>query len=266
MNSLHRELAPISSAAWAEIEEEARRTFTTRAAARRVIDVGDPAGFELSAIGTGHTTEVDSPADGVYARQRTVQPVLELRAPFYVTRRDVDNVDRGARDSDWEPVKEAAKRLATAEDRAVFHGAPAAGIAGIGPMSSNASLALPDEVRDYPVAVAQAISALRLAGVGGSYSLLLSAGLYTAVAETTDHGYPVRDHLGRMMLEGSIIWAPALDGALVVSERGGDYELQLGRDLSIGYVGHDDEQIELYLEETFAFRVNTAEASVVLTD
>ena len=46
MNNLHRELAPISSAAWSEIEEEARRTFGKYASARRIVDVtvsDDPA-------------------------------------------------------------------------------------------------------------------------------------------------------------------------------------------------------------------------------
>ncbi len=265
MNNLHRELAPISDAAWSEIEAEARRTFTARAAARRVVDMPEPAGFELSAIGTGHISPVTAPSSGVVAHLRDVHPVLELRAPFFVTRAAVDDVERGSQDSDWQPVKDAATQIATAEDRTVFHGSAAAGIVGIGPSSSNASVALPVDVRDYPAAVAQAITALRLAGVGGGYSLLLSAELYTAVAETTDHGYPIREHLNRIMQDGHIIWAPALDGAFVVSERGGDFELQLGQDLSIGYLSHDDEKIQLYLQETLAFQVNTAEASVVIT-
>ena len=38
MNNLHRELAPISDAAWAQIEEEASRTLKRYFAARRVVD------------------------------------------------------------------------------------------------------------------------------------------------------------------------------------------------------------------------------------
>ncbi len=264
MNNLHRELAPVSQAAWDQIEDEARRTFTGRAAARRVVDMPEPAGFLLSAVGTGHITAVQSPAEGVIAHQRQVQPVVELRVPFYVTREAVDDVERGSQDSDWQPVKDAAAQLATAEDRTVFHGA--AGIGGIGPSSSNAAIALPDDVRDYPAAVAQAITELRLAGVSGPYSLLLSASIYTAVAETTDHGYPIRDHIARIVQDGHIIWAPAIDGALVVSERGGDYVMQLGQDVSIGYLNHDDTRVQLYLQESFSFQANTAEASVVITD
>lgn len=265
MNNLHRELAPISSAAWEQIEDEARRTFTGTVAARRVVDVPDPAGVVFAAMGTGHQRALDPPADGVIAHQRLAQPVVELRVPFTVARQAVDDVERGAQDSDWQPVKDAARAIAFAEDRAVCHGWGAAGITGIGPGSSNAALALPADVRDAPTTLAHALGALRLAGVDGPYSLLLSAETYTEVAETTDHGYPVRDHLARLLGDGEIVWAPALDGALLVSTRGGDYTLMLGQDLSVGYATHDAETVELYLQESFTFLLNTAEAAVALT-
>lgn len=219
MNNLHRSLAPISDAAWEQIEEEARRTFRLNAAARRVVDMPEPAGTAFAAVGTGHLESVDSPAPGVSAYRREVRPVIELRVPFRVTRSAVDDVDRGSTDSDWQPVKDAAAKIATAEDRTVFLGA--SGIAGIAPGSSNAPVALPESVQDYPDALAQALTELRLARVTGPFNLLLSAKVFTAVAETTDHGYPVYDHLKRLLRDGRIVWAPALEGALVVSGRGG---------------------------------------------
>ncbi|KAA9166542.1 bacteriocin [Amycolatopsis acidicola] len=265
MNNLHRELAPVPPGAWAEIEAEARRTFTRNVAARRVVDVVGPEGPALSAVGTGHVRALPGVAEGVLVRQREARLVIELRVPFSVTREAVDDVERGAKDSDWQPVKDAAKLIALAEDRTIFQGAEAAGIEGIAPASSNTPLTLPSDVRQVPVTVAQAISALRLAGVDGPYSLLLSADMYTQLAETTDHGYPVRDHVARILQDGEIVWAPALEGALLVSTRGGDYELHLGQDLSIGYLGHDAEHVQLYLEESLTFLALTAEAGVALT-
>ncbi|NUO55956.1 MAG: bacteriocin family protein [Hamadaea sp.] len=262
MNNLHRELAPISEVAWAEIEAEARRTFTRNVGGRRVVDVVGPSGVTLSAVGTGHLRDLDAQLEGVIVRQRLAQPVVELRVPFTVTRQAVDDVERGAKDSDWQPVKDAAKRIGFAEDRTIFEGSPAAGIVGIGPFSSNAPLEMPAEIREFPDTVARAMSALRLAGVAGPYSLLLSADAYTAVAETTDHGYPIHQHLARLLKDGEIIWAPALSGALLVSTRGGDYELHLGQDLSIGYLAHDANVVELYLQESLTFLALTAEASV----
>ncbi len=264
MNNLHRELAPISGAAWASIEEEARRTFALHAAGRRVADVREPGGVTLAAVGTGHLTGAEPPAAGVSAYLRQVQPLAELRVPFTLKRQDIDDVERGARDPDWQPVKDAARMIAYAEDRAVLEGYPAAGITGIRPVSPNPPLALPGDARAYPQAVSQALSSLRLAGVGGPYSLLLNADAYTAVDETSDHGYPIRDHLARV-IDGDIIWAPAIDGALLLSARGGDYELHLGQDLSIGYLTHDTDHVRLYFTESFTFLVCTPEAVVALT-
>jgi uncharacterized linocin/CFP29 family protein len=264
MNNLYRGLAPVSAAAWAEIEEEAKRTFALHAAARKAVDVTGPDGLALSGIGTGHVTAIDSPAEGVAAALRDWRPVVELRVPFTLERSQIDSVERGALDADWQPVKDAARKIAFAEDRAVFDGYAAARIAGIRPTSSNPGLALPGEVRDYPDVVSKAVSQLRLAGVAGPYSLVLSADAWTAVSETSDHGYPIREHLARV-LDGDIIWAPAIDGALLLSGRGGDYELRLGQDLSIGYLAHDATSVELYFTESFTFAVYTDEASVPIT-
>jgi uncharacterized linocin/CFP29 family protein len=175
----------------------------------------------------------------------------------------VDNVERGAQDSDWQPVKVAVQQIAFAEDKAIFDGYPAAGITGVRQSTSNSVLTLPAEAREYPTVVSQAVSVLRLAGVSGPYSLLLSAAAYTMVSETSDHGYPIREHLARVV-DGEIVWAPAVDGAFLLSGRGGDYELRLGQDLSIGYLSHDSEFVQLYFQESLTFMAYTAEASVVL--
>lgn len=261
MSNLHRHLAPISHAAWAEIDDEARRTFTRWIAGRRVVDVVGPEGEALAAVATGHQTAIADPADGVQAHQRLAQHLVELRVPFAVSRSAVDDVDRGALDSDWQPVKDAVQKLALAEDHAIFHGLADAGIEGIAPSSSNAPVPVPDDVRQLPDAVSHALTELRLAGVDGPYTLLLSAELYTEVSETTDHGYPVRDHIARL-LDGDIIWAPALDGALLLTTRGGDYALHIGQDVSIGYLSHDADVVQLYLQESMTFLALTAEASV----
>jgi uncharacterized linocin/CFP29 family protein len=264
MNNLHRELAPVSDAAWSDLEAEARRTFEQHVAGRRIVDLTGPDGLRLASVGTGHLGDIEAPADGVIARLRAAQPLVELRVPFTVSRRDVDDVERGAKDPDWQPVKDAAKKIAFAEDRAIFDGYPAAGIDGIRNRSSNRPLTLPTDAGDYPEIVSRALSELRLAGVGGPFSLVLSADAYTLVSETTEHGYPVRQHLARL-LDGEIIWAPAIDGALLLSGRGGDFELRLGQDLSIGYLSHDAGTVTLYFQESLTFLVYTEEASVSLT-
>src|SRR5271167_4501966 len=100
MNNLHRELAPISDGAWDQIEEEASRTLKRYLAGRRVVDVKGPGGAMLSAVGTGHLHNIDAPEKGIAARQRQVKALVELRVPFDLDRQDIDDVERGADDSD----------------------------------------------------------------------------------------------------------------------------------------------------------------------
>jgi len=264
MNNLHRELAPISDAAWSEIEEETSRTIKRYLAGRRVVDVQGPGGMALSAVGTGHLRNVAAPGDGILARQREVKPLVELRVPFELDRQQIDDVERGANDSDWQPAKDAARLLAFAEDRAIFEGYAAAEIGGIREGTSNPVLTIPPDVRAYPDIIAQALGRLRLEGVNGPYSVLLGADAYTALSETSDHGYPVLRHI-KSLVDGEIIWAPAINDAFVMTTRGGDFGLYLGEDVSIGYSSHDDKKVRLYLQETFTFLLLTTEASVALT-
>src|ERR1700736_671933 len=210
MNNLHRGLAPISDAAWAQIEEEASRTIKRHLAARRVVDVEGPKGADFSAVGTGHQRQIQTPGDGIEAAQRDINALVELRVPFELTREAIDDVERGANDSDWSPLKEAARKIAFAEDRAVFDGYAAAGIQGVRQGTSNPVLTLPSSIQGYPAAVAQAVSQLRLAGVDGPYVLLLGAEPYTAVSGGSEEGYPVLQHI-RRLIDGDIVWAPAIE-------------------------------------------------------
>jgi uncharacterized linocin/CFP29 family protein len=263
MNNLHRKLAPISEAAWDQIEEEASRTLKRHLAARRVVDVPDPKGPTLAAVGTGHVREIQGPGDGVQAVQRDAKALIELRVPFTLSRQQIDAVERGAEDPDWSPVKEAARKIAFAEDRAVFNGYAAAAIQGIRQASSNPAFTLPSNAKGYPAAVAQAVSQLRLAGCNGPYALVLGADAYTAASGGSEDGYPVYHHL-EGIVDGGIIWAPAITGAFVLTTRGGDFELNIGQDISIGYLSHSDTTVDLYFQESFTFRVLTTEASVTL--
>ena len=264
MNNLHRELAPISDAAWADIEEETTRTLKRHLAARRVVDVQGAGGVGLSAVGTGHLKTIATPEDGILARQREVKPLVEFRVPFELNRQQIDDVERGANDSDWQPAKDAAQKIAYAEDQAIFEGYAAAGIVGVRQGTSNPIMTLPADVRQYPDVIAEALSQLRLVGVNGPYSVVLGADAYTSLAETSDKGYPVLEHV-RKLVKDEIIWAPAISGAFVLTTRGGDFDLHIGQDISIGYLNHTDSVVRLYLQETLTFLLLTTEAAVALT-
>jgi uncharacterized linocin/CFP29 family protein len=229
-----------------------------------VVDVRNSGGVGLSAVGTGHLKTIAAPGDGILARQRDVKAMVEFRVPFELDRQQIDDVERGANDSDWQPAKDAAQKIAYAEDRAIFEGYLAAGIVGIREGISNPHMTLPADARQYPDVIAQALSQLRLVGVIGPYSVLLGADAYTALAETSDNGYPVLEHV-KKLVKDEIIWTPAIAGAFVLTTRGGDFDLHIGQDISIGYLSHNDSVVRLYLQETLTFLLLTTEAAVALT-
>ena len=267
MNNTYRHLAPITEKAWNQIDAEARRTFITRLAGRRVVDVPSPGGSRLSSVDVGHLRAVDPVLPGVETRQRVVQPLVELRVPFELSREAIDDVDRGSEDSNWQPVKTAVETLAAAEDTLICSGSASSDVRGIIASSSNPTIALGDGPDALTEAVAEAITQLRMVGVQGPYGLMLSPDLYTLAGGGADEGYPVSAHLNKALgKKGVVAFAPALNGAIVVSMRGGDYTLTLGEDVRIGYLSHDAETVKLYVQETVTFRVNTDEASVVITN
>src|SRR5262249_13061072 len=140
---------------------------------------------------------------------------------------------------------------------------PAAGTRRTGRAPSTPPVSLPEDVREYPAAVARALGQLRESGVDGPYCVLLSADAYVAVSETSDHGYPVLEHI-RRLVSGEIIWAPAISGAVALTTPGGDFSLRLAPDAPIGYLAHTAPEVQLYLQETLTFLTFTAEASVSL--
>jgi uncharacterized linocin/CFP29 family protein len=265
MNHLLRALAPLTDSAWDLLDKEARSRLTAALAARRVVDFAGPYGWEHSAANLGRTTDVAAgPLKGVTGRQRKVLPLVEVRADFAIRLAELRDHDRGRPDVDLGPLDEAAHKIAVAENVAVFHGWSEAGVTGIVPASPHPARALGKGPESYLRAVAAAVELLLQTGIGGPYALALGREQYTRVVETAEHGgYPLLDHL-RKILDGSVVWAPGLNGAVVLSLRGGDFRFESGQDLAIGYDRHDAETVYLYLEESFGFVVATPEAAVPL--
>jgi len=265
-NHLFRDRAPITEAGWEEIEKEAKRTLRGMLAARRVVDFRGPLGWDDSDVELGRADPISSPPSGpdVQARLRRVQPLVELRIPFEVSRAELDAIDRGARDPDLDSVIAAARQIAIAEDRVIFHGYKAAHITGICEAAASTAVPLGSSHADYPGAVSAALTKLRDEGIEGPFAVVLNEQLYKDLAARTDSGYPILSHVQRLV-DGDIVWAAGLDGGLVLSMRGGDFELTVGQDFSIGYLEHDLKSVRLYIEESFTFLVLTNQAAVPLT-
>ena len=265
MDLLKRKLAPISDAAWQQIDDEAKRVLKLNLAGRKLVDFSGPHGWELAGVNTGRLQHLqDAPVEQVGHAIREIRPLVELRSQIVLETLELDFAARGAKDLDLEPIVSAAERVARAEDRAIFHGFKPGGITGLVEASPHAPIVVPAS-SGWPRAVSAAIEVLRRSGVDGPYALALGRAAYDAVTSEDVGGFPLRYRVEQALSGGTLVWAPALEVAgVLLSTRGGDYELTVGQDLSIGYTAHDRSRVELYLTESFTFRVLENKAAVAL--
>lgn len=260
MNHLFRELAPITDEAWGQVDADARTRLVTYLEGRRLVDFSGPHGWHHSSVNTGGTSAIsDVPDPELEAATRVVRPLVELRVPFVLQRAALDAAARGNPSIDLEGLDHAARTIATSENVAVFHGWAGAGIEGIAAASPHEPIQGIDAE-----SVAQAVEQLALAGVGGPYGLALGNEAWVGVFETTESGSILFEHLRRILGGGPIVWAPGVEGGVVVSRRGGDFQFVSGQDLSVGFRSADADSVTLYLEESFTFNVLDPTAAVLL--
>jgi uncharacterized linocin/CFP29 family protein len=178
---------------------------------------------------------------------------------------ELDDASRGATDLNLDPVIAVAERVAHAEDTAIFHGFKDAQVTGIIEASPHKPIQV-SGILEWPRAIVSAVEVLRAAGMNGPYTLALGLQAYDELDADSEAGYPLRRRLEQSLRDVSLVWAPALrGGAVLVSARGGDFELTVGQDLSIGYAGHDRTDVELFLTESFTFRVLEEKAAIFLS-
>lgn len=257
MNRLHRDLAPISDTAWSALDAEAVDHLQRFLTARKLMEFHGPSGEQSLSTGRRHQV-----SDGdVEVFSVVTVPMFEMRRTFTMPRTEIEALERGAADVDFDPLREAARSIAAAEDHMVFAGGN--GVQGLASASIHPSIDIPADFEDYPKAVAEAVATLRDAGVGGPYGVALGPRCYSGVIETTEGGYVVLDHL-RKITGGPIVWAPTVDGAIVISMQGGDHHLEASEDLALGYRSHDADNVELYLTETIGFRLDSDDAAIAL--
>ena len=263
MIGLHRHLSPLSELAWKEIEDEGREVLSLHMAARRIVDVSGPHGWGHAAVDLGRVEPLEGGPPGARVCRRRVRPLLELRVPFELERTEMEAIDRGAEDPDLDALRDAARLFAAAEDSALFEGYEAGGVPGILADADHDPVALPADPVHLPDAVSSALELLRQAGVAGPYAMALGPDAWGQLHTAEEGGHPVLNHVKRL-LDGPIVWAPSLRGGVLASLRGGDFRLVLGRDVSVGYLSHDERRVRLFLEESFTGELLGPEAAVPL--
>ncbi len=261
---LRRSLAPLTDETWKEVDEAAARVLKSQLTARGIVDFDGPCGWDLAALNLGRlaTSEEPGPHQVPWGR-RLVLPLIETRVPFSLNQMELDSIARGADDADLDPLEEAAQRIAAFEESAIYNGLEPGGIEGIIPQSVHPPIQLPKNTRDFPEAVALAVQTMNQAGIDGPFVLVLGAEAWTGLMQSGAGGYPPQRVIGTLTY-GAPRMSPAIQGGLLISAAKGNFELTVGQDFSIGYASHDRDQVELYLTESFVFRVLEPKASVRL--
>jgi uncharacterized linocin/CFP29 family protein len=254
--------APIAEDVWATLEADLKGALEQHLVGRRVVDFDGPHGLSLAAksLGTLERMELGS---GVHAGLRQSLPLLEIRVPFDLVRSALEERERGAPNLADEPGLVAARKLAELEDTAIFRGLEAAGIRGLAAASSHPRLAVGADVQSAMDAVARALLSLDEAAVNGPYAVVLGDSLYRRLAAASD--YPPLERL-RKLVGARVLHSRIVSGGLVLSERGGDFQLTVGQDAAVGYASHDQERVALYVVESFTFLVSEPDAVVVLDE
>lgn len=249
---LYRDLAPITSETWDEIDERAEEVLKSELTARRVVNVNGPKGSDYTVISEGRLTSVDKKGDISYGNYK-VLPLTEARVEFSMERWELDNVIRGAKDVDYGPLEEAARELARFEEEAVYNGLNDSIIKGLSQEVEGESIKLGDNPSQILEAITKGVIQLKNAFAEGPYTLVVSSEIYKKIM-SKDTGYPFGDKI-KKLIGGDILLNHVIDGGYLLPKNHEDLEFTIGRDFSIGYQAHDIEKVRFFITESFTFRV-----------
>lgn len=264
MDILRRSASLITPEAWEELDGQAKKVLSANLSARRFADVIGPKGWTYSAHPTGRLdlSTGQSPG-GVQFGVNRVMPLVESRYTFDMDIWELDNISRGAKDPDLSSLEKAAKEIALFEENAVYKGLSAAGIQGLASIASERSVTTEGD-SGQSLSLVNAISAgiftFQQDAVEGPYALVASPKVWKTVYSSVP-GYPISKHVGNLVEK---IILSTQDESYLVSLRGGDFELVLGQDLSLGFEERDGGKVRLFFAESFTFRVITPEAVIAL--
>lgn len=263
MDFLKKTLAPVTNEAWDQLNEEATDILTSVLSARRFIDVDGPYGLDFGAVHTGRIDTENNNKGDVHYGINQVLPLIEVRTSFTMDIWELDNASRGSEDLDWDPMEEAACKLATFEENAIYHGLEKAGIPGLKETSQYDAVELPESTDALLNALSRQLALFKRNGIEGPYSLVLNQDAWERLTGQLD-GYPLRRQINSL-LGGPLILSPFVDEAYLITRRGDDFRLTLGQDISIGYQFHNEEEVKLYFTESFTFQCFEPAAVAVFT-
>lgn len=264
MNILRKSLAPVSEIAWDEIKEQTKQVLKNYLTARKFADINGPNGLEMGGLSTGKLIIPDTQSDeGVNYGLREFLPLTEVRKPFELDMWELDYIERGAKDVDLSALENAAREVAAFEEKAIYEGFRPAIIKGLEETVEGNPVTLPTDANAFLKEVGNQIINLKSKAVQGPYTLVISENEWLELIKLSE-GYPIQKQL-KAVLGGKVLISHFNKNSFLLSERGGDYELVIGLDYSLGYDSHTTEKVKLFITGSFTFRVLSPGAVVVFT-
>ncbi|MDO5725584.1 MAG: family 1 encapsulin nanocompartment shell protein [Tissierellia bacterium] len=257
MDILKRSIAPISEEAWEEIDETAKDVLTSILSARKTIKINGPKGWDYNAVSEGRLEIIDE--GDVNVGQYKLKRLVEPRINFELDKWELDNIERGAKDLDLEPLEKACEKIAVFEDNLIYNGYKPGDIEGLADAAKH-QMAFGKEPNTILKNIGEAKFKLFNAYVKPPYNLMVSKEAYERINKIFEGANLIKQI--ENLIQGKVIRSKAVKGAILVPHRDDDLELTIGQDFSIGYESHDSEKIQMYVTETLTFRV-LDEAKVV---
>ncbi|MGS0971710.1 MAG: family 1 encapsulin nanocompartment shell protein [Candidatus Izemoplasmataceae bacterium] len=251
MDLFKKNLAPIATDAWEEIEERADEVIKATLSARKVLFVNGPLGLQKHAVSTGKLDIINTKKD-VTAGLYQVKPLLETRIKFALSRWELDNVLRGATDVELSPLEDAVKEIALYEEETIYNGNKEANIQGLTQLAAT-SFEVNNDASAILEAIASGVLTLQDAFAKGGYNLVVGDDFYKALAKP--HGAKLLLNIVEDLIGGSVVRSKVLKGALLLPYNHPDLELTIGQDYEIGYDMHDKQEVHFFAMNAFTLRV-----------
>ena len=263
MPILRRSTSMVSAEAWAEMDKQAKSVLGESLSARKVVDFVGPKGWDYAAHPIGRLNVDFSQSGAVKYGIHEVLPMVESRSSFELDIWELDNITRGCKNPDLSALDEAAREIARFEDNMIYNGFAPASVTGLSRSASENALKM-DCGSDEGMlkAVASALTKFRCSSIEGPYTLLADKALLDAIY-TRSECYPLSDKI-KKMTGGEIVRSNIEGACFLISSRGGDFELVVGQDISLGYEGRSDSKLKFFFAETLTFNTLTPEAVVPL--
>ncbi len=252
MDMLKKELAPLSTKVWQEIEKRASEILKTRLAARKAVRVVGPMGWNYTSVTEGRLDIVGDSGDvktGVYRST----PLTEARVSFSLNRWEMDNLNRGAKDIDLSSLESAVEKIADFEENTIYNGFKAGAIVGLHDAAIIEPIPFGNSATTIMESISKGVLQLQKHSVDAPYTLIVGPDAYLAMSKEVQ-GFPLVERIERL-IKGQVIQSLTLKGAFLVPYDNENLELVVGQDLAVGYESHDAKEVTLFITESFIFRV-----------